>query len=52
MSVVGFHTVALASESDFVYKNNGDGTATITDYTRPGGSIEIPSTLGLTVVEK
>jgi len=51
VSVVGFHTVALASESDFVYKNNGDGTATITDYTRPGGSIEIPSTLGLTVVE-
>ena len=52
MSVVGFHTVALASESDFVYTNNGNGTATITDYTRPGGSIEIPSTLGLTVVEK
>ncbi|HEX4122324.1 MAG TPA: leucine-rich repeat protein [Verrucomicrobiae bacterium] len=40
----GTYTQEAAPASDFTYVTN-DGTITITGYTGPGGSIEIPSTI-------
>ena len=33
-------------QAQFNYTNNGDGTATITGYTGPGGDVAIPDTIG------
>lgn len=35
----------VALQAQFTYTNNGDGTATITGYSGPGGSLVIPSTI-------
>lgn len=35
-----------ATEGDFAYADNGDGTATITNYTGSGGDLTIPDTVG------
>src|SRR5579859_3780204 len=32
-------------QAQFNYTNNGDGTATITEYTGPGGDVTIPGTI-------
>ncbi len=43
-------TLPAAVQAQFYYSNNGDGTATITGYSGPGGAVTIPDTTnGLTV---
>ena len=43
-------TLPAVVQAQFNYSDNGDGTATITGYTGPGGDVNIPSTINGLVV--